>query len=272
MTQRMTRLARATLTDIAAAVARPGYARDRISPGIVHLGLGAFARAHLAVHVDDCLPNDPTWGIVGASLRKPEMRDALIPQDGLYTLAVRDSDRTSFRVIGAVMDVVVAIARPEALLARMAAPEIRIVSLTVTEKGYCRDPATGRLDTANPDIVHDIAHSDRPRSAPGYLVAALARRRTAGLPPFTVLCCDNLPGNGDATRRIVLDLADAIDPSLARWVEEAGAFPNTMVDRIVPATTDTDRAQVETALRTDGEISNPDSQAIFDLFGEFSGL
>ena len=152
----------------------------RLLPGIVHLGIGAFHRAHQAVYTDDILAKDPTWAIVGASLRSSETRDALKPQDCLYTLAVRSGEGERLRVIGSVVDVLAAADERERLLAAMADPRIRIVSLTVTEKGYCHDPATGALNEAHPDIVHDLGNPHAPRTALGLIVEALARRRAAG--------------------------------------------------------------------------------------------
>ena len=217
------------------------YDRAAVTPGIVHLGVGAFCRAHLAAYVDGLLEADPSWGIIGASLRSPGTRAALAPQDFLYTLAERNAEGTRTRVIGALLDVLDAGAQREALLAAMADPRIRIVSLTVTEKGYCHDPATGALDPSHPDIVHDLAHPDRPASAPGLLVRALELRRAGGTPPFTVLCCDNLPANGETAAYVVAGFAALRDADLADHVRREVAFPSTMVDRIVPATTDEDR-------------------------------
>src|SRR5690606_8520442 len=213
-----------------------------------HLGIGAFHRAHMAVYVDDLLAEDPSWGIVGASLRRPDTKDALAPQDGLYTIAVRDASGTHPRVIGSILSVMDANSERERLIALMASPEIRIVSLTVTEKGYCHDPATGELDEKHPDIVADLANPQAPVSAPGMIVEALARRRDAGIAPFTVMSCDNLPDNGRTTQRIVARLAALRDPELGTHVAETVAFPSTMVDRIVPATTDADRALVRDEL------------------------
>ena len=240
----MPRLSAATLSSLPAAVTVPNYDRSRVTPGIVHLGIGAFHRAHMAVYIDDLLPSHPDWGIVGASLRRPDTRDALAPQDYLYALAVRDASGTSCRIIGSVLEVIDANTEREALLALMADPKIRLVSLTVTEKGYCHDPATGELDPRHPDIVHDLAHMDAPVSAPGIIAAALARRRAAGVAPFTVMSCDNLPSNGRTCGRIVTRFAELSDPVLGAWVRAEVAFPSTMVDRIVPATTDADRAAV----------------------------
>lgn len=237
------RLSQSTLANIAKGIAVPAYDRTKVTPGIVHLGIGAFHRAHMAVYVDDLLGADPSWGIVGASLRRPDTKEALEPQDGLYTIAVRDAEGTHPRVIGSILKVMDANSEREALLALMADPSIRIVSLTVTEKGYCHDPATGELDEKHADIVHDLAHPMAPKSAPGMLVEALARRRAAGIAPFTVMSCDNLPNNGHTAKRIVSRLAALRDAGLGEWVE-AVAFPSTMVDRIVPSTTDADRAEI----------------------------
>ncbi|HRK25425.1 MAG TPA: mannitol dehydrogenase family protein [Beijerinckiaceae bacterium] len=218
-------------------------------PGIVHLGIGAFHRAHQAVMLQVAMDAGETgWGIIAASLRSPDTRDALRPQDGLYTVAVKSPEGERLQVIGAVGDVLVAREDPGALIACMSDPRIRIVSMTVSEKGYCHNPATGALNEAHPDIIHDLANPDRPRSAPGFLVAALARRRAAGVAPFTVLCCDNLPSNGRTVRRVVVRYAELVDPALGRFVAGEVAFPSTMVDRIVPATTDADRDRIAAAL------------------------
>ena len=240
MTQRLTQKSLATL---AKGIAVPGYDRGKVTPGIVHLGIGAFHRAHMAVYVDDLLADDPSWGIVGASLRRPDTKEALEPQDGLYTIAVRDAAGAHPRVIGAILSVMDANTQRDELLTLMADPAIRIVSLTVTEKGYCHDPATGELDQKHPDIVHDLANPSAPKSAPGMLVEALARRKASGVAPFTVMSCDNLPSNGETAKRIVTTLAALRDAELGEWVESV-AFPSTMVDRIVPSTTDADREEV----------------------------
>ncbi|MBF0680004.1 MAG: mannitol dehydrogenase family protein [Devosia sp.] len=237
------RLSPATLATLKAGTKVPNYDRSAVSPGIVHLGIGAFHRAHMAVYVDDLLAEDPSWGIVGASLRRPDTKDALAPQDGLYTIAVRDASGTHPRVIGSILSVMDANSEREELLTLMASPAIRIVSLTVTEKGYCHDPATGELDERHPDIVHDLGNPTTPKSAPGMLVEALARRKAAGIAPFTVMSCDNLPSNGETAKRIVTRFAALREADLGAWVKDV-AFPSTMVDRIVPSTTDADRAEV----------------------------
>ncbi len=195
----------------------------------------------MAVYVDDLLGANPSWGIMGASLRRPDTHNALAPQNFLYTLAVRGGSGTTTRVIGSLLDVLPAATRRDALIAAMADPRIRIVSLTVTEKGYCHDPATGALDPDHPDIVHDLAHPTAPASAPGLIVRALELRRAAGIAPFTVLSCDNLPANGETTARVVTGFAALLSPDLADHIAGEVAFPSTMVDRIVPATTEDDR-------------------------------
>ncbi|MCZ8098098.1 MAG: mannitol dehydrogenase family protein [Burkholderiales bacterium] len=243
------RLSDATLAALPAGVRHPGYNRTALATGIVHLGLGAFHRAHQAVYTDAAIAaGDTRWGILGASLRAADTRDALVPQDGLYTIAVRSAEGEALRVIGALRGVLVGPEDPAALIAAMADPAVLIVSLTVTEKGYCHDPATGTLNEDHPDIRHDLAHPGAPRSAPGYIVEALARRRAAGVPAFTVLTCDNLPANGHTAGRVVSRLAAMRDGDLGRFVAQEVAFPSTMVDRIVPATTDDDRARVAAAL------------------------
>jgi fructuronate reductase len=199
-----------------------------------------------------------------ASLRRADTRDALRPQGWLYTVAVRDAAGEALQVVGAVRDILVAPEDLAALLARMTDPAVRIVSLTVTEKGYCHDPATGELDTAHPDIRHDLAHPETPRSTPGFLVEALARRRVS---PFTVLCCDNLPANGRTVARIVHRAAELRDPELAAWIAGEVAFPSTMVDRIVPATTGADRTRIAARLGLEDAwpvVTEPFSQWIIE--------
>ena len=242
------RLSDRTLADVPASVTVPRYDRAAVRPGIVHLGLGAFHRAHQAMFVDDCLnAGDTGWGIVGASLRSPDTRDALAPQDGLYTLSSVDGSGERLRVVGSIQRVLVAPEDPGALLAAMTDPGIRIVTLTVTEKAYLRN-AAGELDALHPDIVWDLANPATPRTAHGFLAEAIARRRAAGTPPFTVLSCDNLPANGATLRRLLVAFCRLRDPDLGLFVEAAIAFPSSMVDRIVPATTDADRERIGMAL------------------------
>ncbi|WP_217574011.1 mannitol dehydrogenase family protein [Mesorhizobium sp. GbtcB19] len=244
------RLSDRTLRSLPGEVAVPAYDRAGITPGIVHLGVGAFHRAHQAAYVDACLSDgESDWGIVGVSLRSPDTRDALKPQDGLYTLAIRDSAGEQLQVIGSIQSLLVAPENPDAVLAALTDPRIRIVTLTITEKAYLR-AADGNLDSAHPDIVHDLANPASPKTAHGFLAEALARRRAAGTPPFTVLCCDNLPANGATLHRLLSEFAKLRDahggagPALAGHVANEVAFPSSMVDRIVPATTDADRARI----------------------------
>ena len=237
----MIRLSNQTLAQLPAEVARPSYDRDAVRIGVVHLGLGAFHRAHQAAVFDAALrAGDPRWGIVGVSLRSPATRDRLAPQDGLYTLQECCGTGGRLRVIGAIRDLLVAPERPEAVVAALASPDVHIVTLTVTEKGYKLDPSSGVLDRADPDVRHDLSRPETPRTAPGFIATGLARRRANGLPPFTSLCCDNLPNNGGRLRGAVLELARSHDAALAGWIAAQAAFPQTMVDRIVPATTDDD--------------------------------
>ncbi|KGJ03208.1 dioxygenase [Paracoccus halophilus] len=213
--------------------------------GIVHLGLGAFFRAHGAVYIAEAMAKSGgDWGIVGVSLQSPGTRDRLRPQGWAYTALELAPDGEKPQVMTVLRDVLVAPEDPQAVLDAMAAPLVRIVSLTVTEKGYCHEPSTGRLNRAHPDIRHDL-ENPLPKSAPGFLVRALALRRAAGLRPFTVMCCDNLPENGRVLRGVVLELAGLIAPDLAEWISAEGAFPSTMVDRIVPATTPADLDRLE---------------------------
>jgi len=245
----VTRLNDAGLTGLPADVARPAYERASVKTGVVHLGIGAFHRAHQAVVFDDALTSgDLRWGVLGASLRSPGVRDQLNPQDGLYALVVRDGAEEALRVIGAGRGVLVGPEDPAALVAAMADAEVHIVTLTVTEKGYRLDPATGDLLLDDPEVAADLADIAAPRTAPGFIVAALRARRAEGLKPFTVISCDNIPHNGKRIRAGVLAMARRIDPALADWIEAEGAFPQTMIDRIVPATTPDDVARLTARL------------------------
>ena len=242
------RLSKRTVTTLPSFIAVPAYDRGAVTPGIVHLGVGAFHRAHQAAYIDDCLAAGETqWGIVGASLQSASTADALLPQDGLYTLAERSSSGEALRVIGSIQSVLVAPQDPAALLDALADPSIKIVTLTITEKAYLRN-AVGDLDATHPGIAADLATPEKPQTAHGFLVEALARRRAAKTPPFTVLSCDNLPANGETLHRLLVQFAALRDPVLARHLAEDVACPSSMVDRIVPATTDADRAKVSVAL------------------------
>jgi fructuronate reductase len=264
----VTRLSTAALERLPADVARPGYERGRIANGMVHLGIGAFQRAHQAMYTEAVLAaGDARWGVVGASLRSPAVRDQLKSQDCLYTLAVRGAAGEALQVIGAIKDVLVAPEDPEALVQALCDPAVAIVTLTVTEKGYCYDPATAALDERHPDIVHDLANPAAPRTAPGFLTEALRRRRAAQARPFTVLCCDNLPHNGRTVARIVTRFAELSDPQFAHFIRNEIAFPSTMVDRITPATTDSDRAAIAARLGVEDAavvVTEPFSQWVIE--------
>ncbi len=218
-----------------------GNARPEI--GIVHLGLGAFYRAHGAIYTEEAIAAaGGSWGILGVSLQRPNQRDLLAPQGFAYTSVEMEGDVQTPTVREVIRGVLVAPEDPGAVLAAMADPQVKIVSLTVTEKGYCHEPSTGRLNRKHPDIVHDLANPDAPRSAIGFIVHALEMRRKAGSDPFTVMCCDNLPNNGNVVAGVVLEFAGLVDEELMAWITEKSFFPCTMVDRIVPATTEDDIA------------------------------
>ncbi len=243
------RLAQATLSRAAPNVAVPRYDRARLTPGIVHIGVGGFHRAHQAAATEDCLNRgERGWGVVGASLRGSAMRDALAPQDFLYALALRDSRGETLRIVGAIQDILAASPDPEPLLARMANSATRIVSLTITEKGYTTDLATGDVLWDHPDVARDLAGGGTPRTALGLLAVALRRRHDAGVAPFTILSCDNLPNNGPMLRRSLIAFLDRRDPALRRITDRDLTCPATMVDRIAPATTDEDRRSISQAI------------------------
>ena len=267
----MTRLHDATLNTLPAHIKRPAYDRATIKTGIVHLGVGAFHRAHQAVYTDAILASDPRWGIFGVSLRSPDTYNALHPQNGLYTLAIGDGDATKYQVIGALKNQCVAphdfMRAPHAI----AAPDVHLVTLTVSEKGYSLNPATRVLREDDTDIVHDIQNPNTPRTTIGTLVAGLRLRFEAGLPALSIVPCDNLPNNGAILRALVLRFAELQDKTLAHYIEDNIHFPSSMVDRIVPATTEADRAQVAGALGLDDAwpvMSEPFTQFVIeDKFG-----
>ena len=248
----VTHLNRASLVQLPAGVRHPAYDIDAISTGIVHLGLGNFHRAHQAVYTDAVLQRDPHWGICGVSLKSRGVVEALRAQDGLYTVVTKhgnaDGSSAQARIIGSVREALCGVDDMAQVIARMAAPATRIVSLTITEKGYCHDPASGKLNVAHPDIAHDVAHNDAPRSALGAILQALHARKA--LAPrvsgrLTILSCDNLPHNGRTLEDLMHQLADAVDPGFSPWMRDHVSFPSTMVDRIVPATTAPDIADTE---------------------------
>ena len=217
----------------------PGYDRAHVTVGIVHFGVGGFHRAHQAMYVDRLLaePEARSWGICGVGVRPADqaMRDALVPQDGLYTLTLKSPDgAVETSVIGSIVEYLYAPDDPETVLDRLADPETRIVSLTVTEGGYNFSPATGEFDVENPAIVADLSGTQSLTTVFGLVTEALARRRARGLPSFTVMSCDNIQGNGHIARSTFLAYAHLRDPELARWIDTRTSFPNSMVDRITP--------------------------------------
>jgi mannitol-1-phosphate/altronate dehydrogenase len=235
------RLRRATLPDLRQHVRVPAYARESVAPGIVHLGLGGFHRAHMARFTHDLFEIEPTareWGIVGAGLLPSDrrMHDVLTTQDGLYTLIERSASEETVSVIGSIVELVHSADDSAALLQIIDRPSIRIVSLTVTENGYCLNAATKKLDFAHPTIAADLANPERPHSAVAIITEGLRRRMTAGGAAFTALSCDNIQHNGNVLRQAVLEFADRRDAKLSAWIERNGRFPNTMVDRITPVT------------------------------------
>ncbi len=230
-------------------MAVPSYDRGAVTAGIVHLGVGAFHRAHQASYLDRLMNRGQAldWGICGVGVLPGDarMRDALAAQDGLYTLVEKHPDgRQEVRVVGSIVEYLLAPDDPDAVVERMADPAIRIVSLTVTEGGYNLDAVTGEFRADDPGVVHDLAPGAVPRTTFGLVTEALARRRERGLAPFTVVSCDNIQGNGHAARRSVTAYARLRDPELGEWVEGNVRFPNGMVDRITPVTTEDDRARL----------------------------
>jgi mannitol 2-dehydrogenase len=247
----MTVLNNQTLAEIEIEIATPTYDRSRLSAGIVHIGVGGFHRAHQAMYVDALLNSGDEdayrWGICGVGVMPGDarMRDALKNQDGLYTLVLKDSDGTwEPRVIGSIVDYLLAPDDPEAVIERMASEQTRIVSLTVTEGGYNVHPVTGEFDATNPAVAADLEAGATPRTTFGLVTEALARRRSRGLEPFTVMSCDNIQGNGHVAAKMFTAFARLRDPELGAWMAANVRFPNSMVDRITPVTTDADRAAV----------------------------
>ncbi len=216
-------------------VTRPGYDRRAVRAGIVHLGLGAFHRAHQALYTEAALERgDMRWGIVGVELRQRHTVDLLAAQDHLYTVTARDGDCAHSRIVGAVHSALFAPESLPALLRLIADPGVSIVSLTITEKGYYRRPGGG-LDVEDPAIRHDLTEPDVPRTALGIIAAGIRLRPASA--PLTVLCCDNMSANGDTLRALLIEYAERIDSRLARRIRDDIGFPNSMVDRIVPAAT-----------------------------------
>jgi mannitol 2-dehydrogenase len=243
-----TRISSANLQEAAKRAAVPLYDRASLKAGIVHIGVGNFHRSHQAVYLDDLfnLGEGHDFALIGAGVRAAdeEMRQKLKAQDWLTTVVEQEADQSSARVTGAMIDYI----KPgdtEALLSALADPAIKIASLTITEGGYYINSATGKFDTEHSDIRHDAADLNHPKTVFGILLAGIIRRRAKGVAPFTIMSCDNIPHNGSVTRNSVMGLAELADPELAKWVKANVAFPNGMVDRITPATSDRERAMLE---------------------------
>ena len=244
-----TRLGGGRLTALSARLPVPSYDRRAVSPAIVHFGVGSFHRAHQAMYLDRLLNAGAAseWGICGVGVLSGdrEMELALGAQDHLYTLVEKHSDgEYDARVIGSIVDYLYAPEAADEVIDRLAAPPTQIVTLTITEGGYGIDDLTGKFNPHSPGIAEDLEPGARPRSVFGLLAAALGRRRDAGTQPFTIVSCDNLQGNGSLAREALISFTTALDPALAEWIEREVRFPNSMVDRITPATTDEDREEV----------------------------
>jgi mannitol 2-dehydrogenase len=245
----MTALSGPALARLGAGVAVPQYDRSQVTAGIVHIGVGNFHRSHQAMYLDTLMNAGAAldWGICGIGLQasNTRMRDALAAQDGLYTLVLRHSDGTwDPRVIGSIVEYLLAADDPEAAVEKLAAPATRIVSLTITEGGYNLDAVTGAFNAADPLVAADLRPGAGPRTVFGLVTEALARRRARGIPAFSIVSCDNVPGNGHVSRRAFTAFAHLRDPELARWMTDCVRFPNGMVDRITPQTTEADRAEL----------------------------
>jgi mannitol 2-dehydrogenase len=243
------RLDASTLASLGPSVWTPRYPRDEVRTGIVHLGVGGFHRSHQALYLDRLMEAGQAadWGICGVGVLPSDrrMQQVMAAQDCLYTLVLKHPDGSlDARVVGSIVEYLLAPDDPDAVVEKMAAEATRIVSLTVTEGGYNASAVTGEFDGGAADVVADLQPGAAPRTTFGLVVEALVRRRDRGLPPFTVVSCDNIPGNGDLARRSFAAFAALRDPALGEWVAAEVAFPNSMVDRITPVTTDADRAEL----------------------------
>jgi fructuronate reductase len=246
-----------SLADVALGVQLPGYERSAHEAGIVHLGLGSFHRTHQAVYTDDALAVDGgDWRIIGVCPNSSDVAEALNRQNGLYTLLERGPSETIARVICSIKHAIVAAQQPDDVMAAMTSAKTRVVTLTVTEKAYGIDRKTGSIDQTHMAVAHDLRNARRPVSILGLIVEALRRRRAEGAPPFTIVCCDNLPTNGALLRGGVLDFAEQVDVKLMNWIEANVAFPSSMVDRITPAPT------VQTRLEAADRIGCEDQAAV----------
>jgi mannitol 2-dehydrogenase len=254
----MTALTPDALAHLSADVSVPRYDRRAVRAGIVHIGVGNFHRSHQAMYLDTLMNAGAAldWGICGIGLQpsNTRMRDVMAAQDGLYTLVLRHSDGTwEARVIGSIVEYLLAADDPEAAIEKLAAPATRIVSLTITEGGYNLDAVTGEFNASDPAVAADLRPGAVPRTVFGLVTEALARRRARGIPAFTILSCDNIPGNGHVSQRACTAFARLRDPGLADWMTRHVRFPNSMVDRITPRTTEADRAGLSRRLGIDDQ-------------------
>ena len=250
----MQRLSNSSLETVGSAVKIPHYDRSAITPGILHFGVGAFHRSHQALTLDRLFDQGlaQDWGIIGVGLLQSDqaMHNALAPQDGLYTLITKNADGNfDYQVIGSIISYLFAPANPSAVLEKLIDPAIRIVSLTITEGGYSFDRVTGEFDPNTPGVREDLAGATEPISAFGYIVEGLRRRRDLGIAPFTIQSCDNIQGNGDVTKKMIVAFAKCKDFELGQWILDNVSFPNSMVDRITPVTA---KADIDLAARALG--------------------
>ena len=218
----------------------PTYDRNAITPGVVHIGASHFARAHVFKYFDEILQDDQKWGVRAIDIRSSQRRDVLRAQDYDYTVTERVFDGIKLSVVGSLMDITVAQENPQQALDVLCSPDIKLVTLTVTQQGYGHNPATQTLDFERDDIRHCLSNMDEPSTTVGYLVAALERRMNENAPPLTIMSCDNMPANGAILRNVVMAYATRKSPELRQYIEANITFPSTMVDRIVPTTTDAD--------------------------------
>ena len=249
-----TRLSAATVASFTSTLAVPTYDRTGLTAGIVHFGVGGFHRAHQAMYLDRLLANGQArdWAILGVGVLPSDarMKHVMDSQDGLYTLVSKAPDGSQdARIIGSIIGYLLAPEDPEAVIEAIAAPTVKIVSMTITEGGYCIDPVTGEVDPDHPSLRADLRPGAVPATVFGLVTEALARRRRRGLPGLTVMSCDNIQGNGDTARSVFAAFAQLRDPDLAAWIEQEVSFPNSMVDRITPATRDEDREHIAADFR-----------------------
>jgi mannitol 2-dehydrogenase len=261
-------LTEAALDSLPADVSVPRYDRDSLRPGVVHFGVGGFHRAHQAVYFDELARRGLAdgWGLVGVGLHRPEMGEVMRAQDCLYLVLERGARETTARVVGVMRDYLFAPEQREAVLDRLSDPATKLVTLTITGNGYLLTP-DGTFAVDDPLVASELEDPGRPDTVFGYLVEALDRRRRAGSTPFTVLSCDNIPGNGAAARTMVVSFAELRDPDLARWIAENVAFPGSMVDRITPETTPEERDRVVRSFGVDDRwpvITEPFSQWVIE--------